>query len=505
MDFRRVKWGPDEAKGDSNLRRYFVKIPQYDGLVTGQYRYVIGRKGTGKTALAERIRIRLLGDPHAFYINFSLRNFPLPILEKLKQESMADKSQYVAVWKFLMAVEVARMVLCDNGAGPSENVAELRDFLTLNFPQEGASFAHTLEFLREKEAKVTVALDWVSGLFGRKRAEKVTTSVAYHQITETLLEKISSISSESSYHMFMDELDEGYQAGDNNLRLILLGLLRATEDTFLYLDQAGFRFRPVVLLRSDIFDRLDDNDINKLDDYVVRLKWFGESRSAFSLKRIVDARIRASLRVSGNDLWHHIAEDRDKDTPGSVGTLWKYMSNRTFERPRDIIKFMKICSKYQPSGKLTFAAVSQGENEFSSWLYKELSNEIHSYLPIWREALHCITRVGRTPFTQSQYDQELRRDPAIRRWLEAGHDPEEITSTLFDFGILGNRDRSRWLFKYKDDDLAWSPGMKLIVHFGFVKKLRIRGPMDAGGDEARVTNKPKGSAQAEVPKRSSPK
>ena len=126
-------------------------------------------------------------------------------------------------------------------------------------------------------------------------------------------------------------------------------------------------------------------------------------------------------------------------------------------------------------GKLTFETVRIAEDAYSDWLYREIRDELHSYLPCWREALQCLTRVGSGKIRIDDYRTHLEGDRTIKKWLEDDQGSiEKITETLFDFGIIGNLDdKRRWLFKYKDDDLAWNPDMDLIVHFGLHKKLRL--------------------------------
>ncbi|THC40014.1 hypothetical protein [Massilia sp. Mn16-1_5] len=73
------------------------------------------------------------------------------------------------------------------------------------------------------------------------------------------------------------------------------------------------------------------------------------------------------------------------------------------------------------------------------------------------------------------YHEHLEKDVAVKKWIdEQGKTFAAVTETLFDFGVIGNLDgKMRWLFKYKDHDLAWNPDMDLIVHWGLHKKLRI--------------------------------
>ncbi len=112
-NFWDVNWGPDEAKGDNNLVKYFVKIPEYDGLLNGDYRYIIGRKGTGKTAIIEKVLNDIDGSYNKFSKYLTLKNFPIQTIRGLKDRSLGDKSQFVPIWTFLIVTELCRLVIND--------------------------------------------------------------------------------------------------------------------------------------------------------------------------------------------------------------------------------------------------------------------------------------------------------------------------------------------------------------------------------------------------------
>lgn len=476
LDFSSVDWGPDEAKGDQRLLDYFVLFPEFSSIRNGTYRYVIGRKGAGKTAIIERVRLETRDDPLTFHSSLSLREFPVHEFRDLRDKNYRDKSQFVSAWLLLLYVEVAKLITKDNGAEPRELVDDISAFLSANGLSNNVGFTQTVSTLRKTDHKLKVSAKWIEGETASGSQTQSQAIVHYQKVVELLCSKIETIHSSSHYWIFMDELDEGYRAGDPGLRLILLALLRAVEDSAIKLRFSGITYRPLLVLRSDIFDRLEDNDLNKLDDHVLRLRWHSkDDNDIYSLRKVVNARINASLPNLKGDAWERIANERDSKIPDGVNSLWSYMANRTYERPRDIIKFLKYCQKKSGRGKLTFESVKAAEIEYSDWLYREIRDEIHSYLPCWRESLQCITRVGTGKIKTAEYKSHLESDGAIKKWFDdEGGSVEKITETLFDFGVIGNLDESRrWLFKYKDYDLAWNPEMDLIVHWGLHKKLRL--------------------------------
>lgn len=122
------------------------------------------------------------------------------------------------------------------------------------------------------------------------------------------METLAKISSESTFLLLIDELDEGYRARNANLNVVILALLRAVDELYNFFKKNAVKCIPITALRSDIFDSLEDNDLNKLDDYVLRLNWTTSESGLWSLKQIAEKRIEATVRekypgVPFGDYW----------------------------------------------------------------------------------------------------------------------------------------------------------------------------------------------------------
>ena len=82
---------------------------------------------------------------------------------------------------------------------------------------------------------------------------------------------------------------------------------------------------------------IEDNELNKLDDYVLRLNWTTDENAPWSLKKIAEKRIEATLRkkypqLPIADCWDIVADDSS-----APKGLWHYICAFTFSRPRDIL------------------------------------------------------------------------------------------------------------------------------------------------------------------------
>ena len=356
LNFWDVNWGPDEAKDDLGLRDYFFEIPQYQQLLDSDKRFVIGRKGTGKTAVLQRIKFEAESDPFMFVKELTLREFPISDLKSFADKSMQDKSKYVNIWKFLILVEIAKLIIQDNSITDIDRYVELRSFISDNFPDKFGGFVDTVQKLKIRKNKVSILSDILGGEAAREKSSSYTIEVHYSKVVEFLTRSIELIQSESRYFCLFDELDEGYKSKDQNKRLLLLSLFRAIENLALRFKNCGVRFRPILALRSDIFDRLEDNDLNKYDDYIVRLEWRGgDEQTRLSLMGLVKKRIDTSLSPDisgsgGKSSWNKVVVDKDDRIPGKKKSVWTFIRNRTFERPRDVLKYLKYCSDLNKDG-----------------------------------------------------------------------------------------------------------------------------------------------------------
>lgn len=476
--FSDVNWGSDIADGDYGLGNYFVEYPGFSEVLTGDYRYIIGRKGAGKSAILQRIKILSEEKQNIFCVPISLKNFPINEFRSMGDPRYRDKSKYVSAWKFLIEIELAKLITSDCSVENNTAKDQLSEFLNRNL-LDGVGMVDTITTLKEKSNKISVLLNWISGDFSNKNSEQRTASVHY-QLAENALEKLLySINSGSKYYILSDDLDEGYKDNDSNLKLVILSLLRANEEIALFFQSSRVNCFPIAALRSDIFDNLADNDLNKLDDYILRLNWSIDEDGQQSIKRIVENRMMYSFKCKYPEektktsiVWNTIFDE------GSASKgLWKYISIHTFDRPRDVIKMLKYCQKQNTCiTQLSLEDVKNIEIKYSGWLYREFRDEVQSFLPCWKSILNCLTEISYGKEKISRLKEVLESNNEILNWMQENKkDTSYIVQTLFNYSVIGCiNDKGRWLFKYKDLDLELMPSyVYYCVHYGFSKKLRI--------------------------------
>ena len=185
MKFSDITWGNDDAKGDINLSKYFFEFSKFEKIENGSCRYIIGRKGTGKTAIIEKMQQSISADPLSFYSTLTLKDFPLRDLKDLRDKSYQDKSQFVPIWQFLIYTEIAKLVLQDESSSTKETTKVLHDFLKINNLNNDIGFSETIKKLHQSNSKVSIFINWLTAETSKTQSSEEVTQVHYNKVGNT--------------------------------------------------------------------------------------------------------------------------------------------------------------------------------------------------------------------------------------------------------------------------------------------------------------------------------
>lgn len=302
---------------------------------------------------------------------------------------------------------------------------------------------------------------------------------------------IKLLKDDKEYILLFDELDLGYDAGDNTYLTRIIGLLLAAYNCYTNSNLKNNNVKLYVFLRSDIFELIDFQDKNKIKDNLVEmLNWspFNEQDN-LSLKSLSAKRIEENLshdNSSFDDNWNLIFEDQNI---GSNQKKWNYITDRTFLRPRDYIKFMNLsldaAKKRIKNGErekqlITNKDIHSIKREYSEYLYDELKDEVSAKYENFDIYLEVLRDIHATTFTIEEFNRscdEVRKRHSI---LETNSD---ILSRLYEFSIIGfykpgggGYGGSTYCYKYTDPNIKFNPkATKYQIHPGFKDYLELVG------------------------------
>jgi hypothetical protein len=275
-----------------------------------------------------------------------------------------------------------------------------------------------------------------------------------------------------SLMLHFDELDQGISTITDERARMLAGLVLAARAVRQKYREGGTPVKPVIYLRSDLWDKLSFSDKNKISErQALRLEWDNDS-----LLELVGTRLRAKLGAGAR--WENITSPEPARTANSK---WNFVLSRTFLRPRDVIKFLNSAlaqarRRDEDPLVLNNQDVVAAREPYSAYLKAELDDEIMAHWPQWEEALQACSAISTMTFPRDQFAEEYERRRTGANKVSA----DEALEMLFRFSVIGYERRSgyggsSWAFQYTNPEAGWdNRATRFKVHLGLKEFAKLR-------------------------------
>lgn len=454
-----------EAKSEDVLR-YFYQNNHLHKIEDGHYCYVIGRKGSGKTAIGEFILKTKRYD--RFSTRLSFKNVPFNRLYRQEDKDFTFPNQYQTMWKYVIYNHASKLALT-NEAIPKFKRDELEKAL-LKFDNSYKPGSTKQKVDHSFNLKIF-------GLgYGFNKSSEHTSEYLFSEAVECLEDLLMETLDQSQYFLLFDELDEDYkntlnQTEHHKYAALLTSLFKAVLDV-----KSKFKhsqLMPVVLLRDDIFQMLEDPDRTKWKDLSVELTWKEHALRDLLAFRITKAATKKSSAYRPQFVFKEIFE---KDLSQETGNhyFFKHISQLSLMRPRDIVEYMRACGVLcieRCSDLITPDILKDAEESYSRYFQSELVDETHVKIPDIRKIFDILSLIGRKTFKYKQFASYYRDFFPNCATSKLDDDLEK----LFDFGVLGIKrmDGTGYIFKHLHPTTTYNARAGFAVHRGLFSALNI--------------------------------
>lgn len=467
-------FGASAAEEDPVLT-YFLATEAVQKIRSGKTLLVLGRKGSGKTAL---VRHFSEANPSTASTAPSFRSYPWSVHASRIDAGASQTEAYVASWRYLIAVQAATTLLA-TAAKSDPNAKRLNQFLVDNYGHSPTSS----EILRPAKLKLTklsfepqvlgnklggVALDR-SGpdkMFGPE-LDAITTSIL------NATAELARASARGSVELHFDELDQGLSKVDAQRNSMLIGLILAARSFYRGGAISGaLKIHPVIYLRTDLWAELEFSDKNKVtQNQCLTLEWSSED-----LMKLVDKRLERKLGKGAS--WSSI---NDGELIRGSQQKWSHIVARTFQRPRDIIQFLNTAlsvAKKRSDRPLVFSNkdITEARDPYSRYLKEELDDEIVPHWSEWGDALKAFSTISTITFTRDEFDRVYAGCRSANNAVSA----DAALEAMYRFSIIGYETRSGyggsgWTFHYTEPTAGWdSTASRFKVHPGLKEYARLK-------------------------------
>lgn len=434
---------------------------------------VVGRKGAGKSALANYIHSKMNQEATSQCKILKHDGIERELkLQKLDSNAVLGLDFY----KWLVMVNLIELLVKHEAIFEDyKSFERLLEFLEVNrggvkiTEHKSTNTEHTASSgsqsyfgINAKPLKLFMKSNGMTTVKNIKNSPSIYEVLSdLENVIVKLLQASRTADHENNYCLIFDDLDIGFQINKQETVNNLICLLRATKE--INAAWGTFGFKCLVLLRDDV-ERLlvsKESDLNKLfGSYGVPLNWYTQGDDAPELRSFIERRISRAFKDSystDNASWVNL-----------TNTLFKDVLDKTFCRPRDLIAYFSPLRDTKYKYPLTAEETERLTVKFGKYLLDEFRSELSSFysedeIDSIMSTLSIIRNI------------EPTFGNLISKLSEASLDAERVLVDLYDRSFIGMRnDKGHVFFKYKylphhtiGDQLIKAPDQKLLVHFIF--------------------------------------
>ena len=434
-DLNQIDLGNDEAEQDTRLEEYFLRTPFYKNAMNGSKTLVIGRKGSGKSAifiLTDK-EIQRAGN---MVITITPDQYSWRALKDYKESGILPEQANTNAWRLTLLSAIVWKLNEEKLIKENSKLTSYFKYMNDAYnPKKETWFLNLIE--KGKGLLSGIKTQWVSFDFGE--TSSVSTPLRIVDETQVLLQK--EWPTGKIIRILIDRLDDSWDASPESIYTII-GLLKAAN----HINTAmSGKVIVSIFLRSDIYDNLFFDDQDKLRQYEELILWSEED-----LKAVVAERVRVSLNlpsgVSSTEIWSNLFSIK---TYRSKASAEKYIIDRTFKRPRDMISFVRFALEQALKNKHSVIEPEDTriaeEEKYSQSKFKDIVIENQKQFPYVRKLLDSLSG----SLHKISSDNLRESIVSFTKQHQLNEDTTSILRLLFVWGVIGIKKQGRAGVKHR--------------------------------------------------------
>lgn len=374
-----IELGASTAEMETQyLVDYFVTTAEYSRATRSEGALVIGRKGSGKSAIAIRAASEASRDVRALVLDLrpaahNLSDLRESLLSTVGQglfdHTIASFWQYILLLEMLLAARERALKRARREFSLQERIRRIEQ--TFNLTEEYLAGDFT--------SRLQIAIEAVIQMLRRKPApEEVRqqiTNAMYEVVIPQLREELVGLSEFfSDITIFLDDLDKGWPA--RKLEAYDVRTIRHAIDVLKIIQRdlrrRDIEFKYLLFLRSDVYDELVEHTADRGKDNPIKVDWSDRQQLTHLLKQRVICKFEGA---EASEAW-------DAFNGGSEGpSTTDRLIDTSLYRPRFLIEGAERVLSFainRGHSKVEEQDVSSAIERMSLYLVSEFSLEMRN-------------------------------------------------------------------------------------------------------------------------------
>ena len=488
MALKHLYFGKDDAESDSAseglLSSSFLVTSAYQRAVAGKKRLIIGRKGSGKSAICLRLLSEYAPSGRACIVTpdeisaDEVRRFELP--------GVASEHAKALLWRYIIAIQIGKQLISQATKDQLKEVEKLRavrEFLVENEELDPTTMDRFWRIIQRITGKLTIkALQETTSIEIQAQSSGITLSSKLDVIeanVAAVLNAVPVFSKTKPLYILIDQIERLW-SNDRGSDQMVVGLLMAANKAWaLY---PGVQC--TIFLRTDIYEALQFADRDKFRGEESHLVW-----NRKELLELVERRAMSSLSVKSEILWQSYF-------PGTVDNVpaKEWLVQRTLLRPRDVIQLCNACrdtAEAKGHEMIDQEDLREASQLYSGWKHNDLLNEWRINFPFLTDLFVLFANQSFTVKKSKLAERFAKVNEAlVKRYpsYESSLSLEPLLEILFDIGFIGISLDNKIVYSFENPN-GFDPACEtLVIHPAFREALRSERALRSAPYQRRLDN-----------------
>ncbi len=345
------------------LESYYLKTDQFLRSLRGEANIVVGRKGSGKSAIFLQVRDRERNKKGNIVLDLKPDGYKLIKFKELMLSFLEEgtfQHTIMAFWEYVLLLEICYKILDKDREQhkhdeslyePYRNLVNL--YHTEGYDTEG-DFSERMGTLMEKISTEYQARHG-NETNVRLSMANLTEMLYCHDVKNLTLQVINYMKNKETCWLLFDNLDKGWPtSGLNHEDLLMIrALIDATKKIERQFSRANINVHTILFLRNDVYELLVKETSDRGKEASVLLDWTDPDL----LRELVRLRVISNNLCSDSPfyaLWSKIFVSHYYGEESS-----QYLIERSLMRPRFLLNLISQCKSFAIN--LNHELISEGD------------------------------------------------------------------------------------------------------------------------------------------------
>lgn len=379
------------------LQNYYLKTDQFRKAIRGEAHLVVGRKGSGKSAVFLQVRDKERKKQNNIVLDlkpegYKLIKFKELILEYLQEGTF--QHTIMAFWEYVLLLEICFKII------EADREQYLHDHTLLEPYRKIQELYKAEGYITEGDfsERMSALMERITTEFHAKYPDTKNLTLSAPELTELLyvhdVKELITMVSEYMQHkdtlwLLFDNIDKGWPTTGlkHEDLLIIRTLIDATRKIERDFDRRNCEVNSLVFLRNDVYELLVRETSDRGKEGNVLLDW----TDADLLKELLRLRLVANglnKKEKFEDIWQRICISHYKGEE-----TFEFMVERSLMRPRFLLNLVSQCKGFAINlnhERIEEDDIEKGLMSYSTDLLVDIGYEIRDLSPDAEDILYAF-------------------------------------------------------------------------------------------------------------------